>query len=66
MQKQIVSCNSANNVMMVFIHFEHKTYKKSESQMRNLRLDLWVSLSDTLPLSDRELAVSFSISWFMS
>ena len=28
--------------------------------MRNLRLDLWVSLSDTLPLSDRELAVSFS------
>ena len=51
---------------MVFIHFEHKTYKKSESQMRNLRLDLWVSLSDTLPLSDRELAVSFSISWFMS
>ena len=34
--------------------------------MRNLRLDLWVSLSDTLPLSDRELAVSFSISWFMS
>ena len=66
MQKKIVSCNCADNGKMVFIHFEHKTYKKLECPMRNLMSDLWVLLSDALPLSDSKLAVGFFQCRFMS